>query len=143
MRAAAEMVEIRVDVTLTNAIDEGLVRRGGMEAHDVRSVQTDAKVDTGAIRTCIPASLAKRLGLTTVEHLEIELANGETETVELTEPLRIELSGRSTTESTLVLGNEVLIGQTVLETTDLLADCARQRLIPNPDHPNGPVLKVK
>jgi hypothetical protein len=36
-----------------------------------------------------------------------------------------------------------LIGQTVLEKLDLLADCARQRLVPNPAHPDQPVTKVK
>jgi hypothetical protein len=51
--------------------------------------------------------------------------------------------GRDTMEEALVLGNEVLIGQTILEKLDLLADCARQRLIPNPEHPEQPVSKVK
>ena len=78
-----------------------------------------------------------------VEHFDVELANGESTTVGLTEPIRFELLGRSTMESAIVLGNEVLLGQTILETTDLLADCANQRLIPNPAHPDGPVLKVK
>ena len=35
------------------------------------------------------------------------------------------------------------IGQTVLEKTDLLIDCARNRVIPNPAHPDQPVTKVK
>lgn len=51
--------------------------------------------------------------------------------------------GRDTMEEALVLGDEVLIGQTVLEKLDLLADCARQRLVPNPAHPDQPVSKVK
>lgn len=42
----------------------------------------------------------------------------------------------------MVTGNEVLIGQTVLETLDLLGDCKNQRLIPNLEHPNQPVLRV-
>jgi hypothetical protein len=43
----------------------------------------------------------------------------------------------------MVLGDEVLIGQTVLEKLDLMADCAGQRLVPNPDHPDQPVSKVR
>ena len=39
-------------------------------------------------------------------------------------------------------GNEVLIGQTVLETTDLLVDCKKQKVIPNPAHPDGPVFRI-
>ncbi|MEH2460230.1 hypothetical protein [Nostoc sp.] len=44
----------------------------------------------------------------------------------MTEPVIIELVGRETTEATLVTGNIVLIGQTVLETLDLLVDCRNQ-----------------
>jgi hypothetical protein len=46
-------------------------------------------------------------------------------------------------EEALVLGDEVLIGQTVLEKLDLLVDCAKQKLVPNPAHPDQPVTKVK
>jgi hypothetical protein len=46
-------------------------------------------------------------------------------------------------EEALVLGDEVLIGQTVLEKPDLFVDCQGQRLVPNPAHPDRPVAKVK
>jgi hypothetical protein len=52
-----------------------------------------------------------------------------------------EVEGREALEEALVMGNEVLIGQTTLEATDLMADCAGQCLVPG--HPEGPVLKVK
>ena len=55
----------------------------------------------------------------------------------------VECLRRDTLEEAMVLGDEVLIGQTVLEKLDLLADCANQRLIPNPAHPDQPVTKVK
>jgi hypothetical protein len=42
-----------------------------------------------------------------------------------------------------MLGEIRVIGQTVLEKLDLLADCTNRRLIPNPAHPNQPVTKVK
>lgn len=60
----------------------------------------------------------------------------------MTRPVIIELLGRETIESVLVTGNEVLIGQTVLETLDVLLDCKDQRLIPNPAHPEQSVLRV-
>lgn len=143
VRMVAEMGEIRVDVQLTNAVDEGIARRGSLDAGDVRWAVTSAMVDTGAVRACISKEMADRLGVAIVDKHTVELANGRSEEVGLTEPIRFELLGRSTTEQAWVLGNEVLIGQTILETTDLLADCANQRLIPNPEHPDGPVLKVK
>ncbi len=52
-----------------------------------------------------------------------------------------EVEGREALEEPLVMGDEVLIGQTTLEAVDLMADGAGQRLVPG--HPDGPVLKVK
>lgn len=137
------MGEIRVAVTLTNAIDEGIARRGDLPIGEIRRVTTDAVVDTGAVRSCIPHELASQLGVALVNEFTVELANGQAEQVWTTEPIRFDVEGRTTTEPALVLGNEVLIGQTILETTDLVADCAGKRLFPNPLHPDGPVLKVK
>ncbi|WP_333174292.1 MULTISPECIES: hypothetical protein [unclassified Microcoleus] len=59
----------------------------------------------------------------------------------LTAPVIIEIEGRETIEATMVLGDMVLLGQTVLETLDLLGDCKNQRLIPNPENPERPVLR--
>jgi hypothetical protein len=63
--------------------------------------------------------------------------------VGVTEPVIFRLLGRDTLEEALVLGDEVLIGQTVLEKLDLLADCVGRRVVPNPAHPDQPVSKVK
>ena len=40
-------------------------------------------------------------------------------------------------------GSEPLLGQIVLEEADLLIDCANQRLIPRPESPYLPTLKLK
>lgn len=50
---------------------------------------------------------------------------------------------RATYCECLVMGNEILVGQTVLEMTDLFIDCANAKVVPNPDHPDGPILYVK
>lgn len=71
-----------------------------------------------------------------------QYADGRQEVVGLTGPVIIELLGCETIEATMVTGDEVLIGQTVLETLDLLVDCKNQCLIPNPAHPDQPVLRV-
>jgi hypothetical protein len=46
------------------------------------------------------------------------------------------------TTSAMVLGQQVLLGVTVLEELDLLVDCKGQRLIPNPAHPQQPAFRV-
>ena len=98
------MGEVRVAVRLTNAVDEGMVRRGMLTPDQVRTYQADALVDTGAVRTVIPPQVAR---------------------------------------GSLILGDEVLMGQTVLEKLDLFVDSRGRRLVPNPAHPDQSITKVK
>jgi hypothetical protein len=71
------------------------------------------------------------------------MADGHNEVVTVTGPIIFEIQTRNTIEEALILGDEVLVGQTVLEKLDLLADCHSQRLVPNPAHPDQPVLKIR
>ena len=114
-----------------------------MPAENIRTYEADALVDTGAVRTVIPVHIQEKLGLSLRGHRVAEYADGRKESVGVTEPLIIDIEGRDTLEEALVLGDEVLIGQTVLEKLDLLADCGRGKVIPNPAHPDQPVTKVK
>ncbi|MDB9513829.1 clan AA aspartic protease [Kamptonema animale CS-326] len=136
------MGAVRVKVKLTNAIDEALVHRGLLNPNLLRVYEAEALIDTGAVRTAIPAEVVEFLGLRIRTHEIAQYADGREESVGLTEPVILEIEGRETTEATLVLGNTVLIGQTALETLDLLVDCKNQRLVPNPEHPNYPVFRV-
>ena len=124
-------------------MDEALVRRGLLQPEQVRTYEADALVDTGAVRTILPSHVVERLGLAVRGQRVAESADGRKESVSVTEPLVIELEGRDTLEEALVLGDEVLIGQTVLEKLDLFVDCQDRRLVPNPAHPDQPVTKVK
>jgi clan AA aspartic protease len=137
------MGEVRVKARLTNAVDEELVRRGNLKPGEVRTYEADALVDTGAVRMVLPPHVAARLGLGTRGQRMAEYADGRKEAVDVMGPLVVELEGRDTLEEALVLGDEVLIGQTVLEKLDLFVDSRRQRLVPNPAHPDQPVTKVK
>jgi clan AA aspartic protease len=113
-----------------------------IEPGEVRTYETDALVDTGAVRTVLPQEVVARLGLGIRGQRLATYADGRTEAVSVTEPFVVELEGRDTLEDALVLGGEVLIGQTVLEKLDLLVDCQRRRLVPNPAHPDEPVNRV-
>jgi clan AA aspartic protease len=137
------MGEIRVEVELINASDEAVARRGLMDFGEVRRCVVSALVDTGAVRMCIPVQLADQLGLQKSGRTVATYADGRKETVDVTEPIRVEIGGRSTVQYALVLGDEVLLGQLVLEDTDLWADCKGRQLVANPDHPDQPVFPVK
>lgn len=137
------MGEVRTPTLLTNAVDEALARRGQMAPGDVRRYEADAMIDTGAVVSVLPVHVVNQLGLLSVGKKVVEYADGRKEAVDVTEPVTIEIGGRRTTEEAYVLGDEVLIGQAVLEKLDLLVDCGRRRLVPNPAHPDQPVAKVK
>jgi predicted aspartyl protease len=136
------MEEIRLKVTLTNAGDEALVRRGLLSADKVRHCEADALVDTGAFRSILPIYVVERLGLVLVGKARTTYARDDVE-ADIAEGVGINIGGRRTTEETLVLGSEVLIGQTVLASLDLLVDRTNHRVIPNPAHPDQPVIKIK
>ena len=137
------MGEVRVKVKLSNSLDAMLARTGRLAVDEVRTFEGDAMVDTGAVRCCIPESVRDQLGLELATQASAVYADGRSEVVSVTDPFNIEILGRREAETALVLGDEILIGQTVLEKMDLLVDCPRQRLITNPAHPQGPVNKVK
>ncbi len=139
----APMGEVKVKVKLTNAGDEVLVRRGLLAADKIRSYESEALVDTGAVRSVLPAHVVQLLGLAIVGKARATYANDAAEDVDVSEVVGIGLMGRRTTEEMLVLGSEVLIGQTVLESLDLHVDCMNQRVIGNPAHPDQPIIKIK
>ena len=137
------MGEVRTQVKLINAADETLARRGQLPPEQVRTYETEGVVDTGAVCTILPTDVVQTLGLDSTHRRGVEYANGGNEAGPVTESLVIVIRGRRTSDEALVLGAEVLIGQTVLEKLDLHVDCANQRLIPNPAHPDQAVNKVK
>ena len=137
------MGEIRVKVKLMNLQDETRFRHGELKKEDIRIYEADAMVDTGAVRSVIPVHVLQKLGVGTRGTRVAEYADGRKDTVAISEGILFDVLGRDTIEEALVLGDEVLIGQTVLEKLDLQADCTNRRLVPNPAHPDQPVSKVK
>jgi clan AA aspartic protease len=136
------MGQVQIPVKLTNAIDEGIARRGQLEASKIRHCEVQALVDTGAISCVLPKSLVESLGLARAFDYDVQYADGRQEQVDVTEPVLMEILGRKVYEECLVLGEIVLIGQTALEMTDLLVDCRGGQVIPNPAHPNKPVITI-
>ena len=137
------MGEVRVKVRITNSADAQAAQAGKLPAEKVRSIEADALVDTGAVRSCVPAPLVERLGVVPFESSLVEYADGRKEPVGLADGLRFEVMNRRSSDDALILGDEVLIGQTLLEKMDLTVDCLGRRLIPNPAHPDVVVNKVK
>lgn len=137
------MGEIRIKVNLTNAVDDDLASQGRLPREEVRRLEVTAVIDTGAVTTVLPVQVVEQLGLSVRGQRVAQYADGRKDNVGVTGPVLFEMLGRNTLEEALILGDEVLIGQTILEKLDLLADCAGQRLVPNPERPDQPVLNVR
>ena len=137
------MGAVHVKVKLTNAVDESLAQTRKSSGKKVRQYEAVALVDTGAVRSVVPAHVVEKLGIRIRGQRVAEYADDRRESVGITGPIIFDIAGRDTMEEAMVLGDEVLIGQTVLEKLDLLVDCASQCLIPNPAHPDQPVTMVK
>src|SRR5207302_2457104 len=81
------MGEIRVKVKLINSLDEALARRGQLAPDQVRSHEADALVDTGSVRSVVPAHVIEKLGVGARGQRIVEYADGRKETVGITEPI--------------------------------------------------------
>ncbi len=128
---------------LKNAVDEELVVRGLLAPHLLRQNEVTGLVDTGTVSLVIPSEMVEQLGLRIIGQRVAQYANGNQETIGVAGPIIIECQGRVTVDEALVVGNEVLIGQVILEKLDLLVDCKNQQLIPNPANPDYPVAMIK
>jgi clan AA aspartic protease len=106
-------------------------------------LEVEVIVDTGATQVLLPADLVKRLRLKPSGKTRVKYADGRIEEKEVAFGLRIELLGRNTECRAIIEkeGVKPLIGQIVLEDTDLLVDCKTGKLIPNPASPDMPLLE--
>jgi predicted aspartyl protease len=127
----------------SNIIDEKLMQRGQLTPQQVRTYEANALVNAGAVWTLLPIDVVRHLGLRIRGQRVAEYAGSRKEIVDVAGPGAVKAYGRETAEEALVLGDEILIGQTVLGKLDLHVDSANRRLIPNPAHPDQAVTKVK
>ena len=137
------MGEVRAQTKLTNTFDEELARQGKIAPDQVREYEADALVDTGAVPTVLPAHVMQKLGLQVRGNRVTQDADGRRDVVPTTGPITVSVIGRDMITDAVVLGDEVIIGQVVLEMLDLFVDPINRRIIPTPAHPDQPVIKVK
>lgn len=135
------MGEIAVNITLENAGDRVVFERGYGEESAIRRSSIDAIVDTGAVMLMLPQNVVERLGLETRRTVIVSYADERP----VAGPLTIRIGDRFMSTDCIVGPplSEALIGQIILEELDLLADCTNHVLIPRPESPDYPLLKLK
>ena len=136
------MGQVHVRVILTNHREEVMARLGQLDASQVHRYETEALIDTGAVRSAIPAAVANHLGLFRMRHTDAKYVDGRVEEVDVTEALTVEILGRAIEITPMVLGEQILLGVMVLEGLDLMVDCLRQRLVPYQGTQDQPVFRI-
>jgi clan AA aspartic protease len=136
------MGQVHVQVILTNYREAVMARLGQLDARQVHHYETEARIDTGAVQSVIPATVADRLGLIRLRRTDVKYADGRVEEVDLAEVVTIEMLGRQIEITPMVLGEHILLGVMVLEGLDLMVDCHRNRLVPYQGTQDQPVFRV-
>jgi clan AA aspartic protease len=133
-----------VKMKLVNFTDVQLAKAGHISEGQVRSVEIDALADTGAINMAIPEDVAERLGAPVVRRQRVQVADGRSMEVPVVGGLLVEVNGREAGGDAIVLprGATPLLGAVQLEVMDFVVVPSTGEVIPNPAHPDGPILPM-
>ncbi len=122
-------------VKIQNTYDMYDVSKGLIRESNIRTVEIDAVVDTGATYLCLPPSVIERLGFPLSHTATVTTANGKVER-RIFEGARIAIKER--TVQMQVMENDestpALIGYLVLEALDFVVNPKTQGLMGNPEH---------
>jgi clan AA aspartic protease len=133
------------DIELINADDIALAKRHIIGQEEIKRLNINILVDTGAYNLCINESIQAQLELPFIEKRKGQLANGSIEEYDFVGPVVLKFKNRQTVCNALVMqgDNEPLLGAIPLEDMDVLIHPLKQELIVNPEHPYYAQMKLK
>jgi predicted aspartyl protease len=113
----------------------------GVRKTPPRSVQAEALIDTGAGLFYLQTSLVKKLGLRQIDVVRSRTMSNLLEERRVCSPVELKLAGRTGIFRVVEVPDELpnLIGQIPLEEMDLVVDPRKRKVVPNPEHPDGPL----
>jgi clan AA aspartic protease len=134
---------VYANIELLNGDDVALNRRKFISEDEIRSINLNMMVDSGAIMLTINEEIVEALGLTIIDHRPSQLADGTRLTLPVAGSIEVRYEGRFCTTNALVLPDdqEPLLGAIPMEEMDLWISPARNLL--TPVHPEGPVMSLK
>ena len=126
---------ITVEMSVENLEDRILAERGSLAASDVRQIDVEALVDTGAKYIGLPEDQVAQLGLRYSYSKRARTAAGVIEQ-RIFSPVRVTVADRFAISDVAELpeGSPALLGQVALELMDYWIDTTNQRLVGNPEH---------
>jgi len=131
-------------ITLQNYDDWRAARQGQIVPEQVRTVEVEGLVDTGATLLVIPRTIADQLGVSEVRRVTVRCADQRTAEKPVVGPLRVTVCNRTALLEAVVEEQltEPLVGQVVLESLDLVVNPRELTLMPNPRSPDLPMLDL-
>jgi len=138
------MGRVMAIITLRNIRDEILAEQGSMSRADVRQVEVEALVDTGANMLVLPEEIVEQLGLDEIDRRRVKYADGSRAVKRVVGTVHLEVAGRHSRFNAIAenRGTTPLIGQIVLEELDLIVDPRSKELRPDPESPDMPTIDV-
>lgn len=129
------MGRVTEKLLVKNYVDVANASAGIIKPEQIRMLETDAIVDTGATYVCLSRKNIETLGLPFHNTINIKTANGKASRRTF-EGAKIELKGRSFVMEVMENDEDTpaLIGYLLLEALDFVVDPKTQSVIPNPAH---------
>ena len=137
-----KMGKVRTIIKLTNFVDKKNAENNLIPVQNVRTIEIEMLADTGATMLVIGEDIAKKLGIEKESEIWIKLADDSIQRHYKGKGILVEFGERDCVTDCVILekGVEPILGQIPLEEMDLLVDCKNQKLIPNPESPDGKTL---
>jgi len=140
------MGDVYVEIILENYDDRVLSKKGYLDSKDTRAEKIRVLADSGSTMLVLPQDLVERLGLEIrSEKVIVTYADERKEARSVAGILTVRVGDRSMETDCVVNppASEPLLGQIILERLDLLVDCKEGKLVPRPESPYLPMLKLK
>ncbi|NML20133.1 clan AA aspartic protease [Pseudoflavitalea sp. G-6-1-2] len=136
---------IYAEIELINGLESGLARKSQFCIDEVKKIRVSMLVDSGAYYLTINENIQEVLQLPVVRQKRVQLADGRFEVYDVVAPVELWFENRDTVCEAIVLpgDNEPLLGAIPMEALDVIIDPKRQQMVVHPDHPDGPILKLK
>jgi predicted aspartyl protease len=132
------MEKVMTRIKVANWDDLALLAVGARQ-EEARAIETDALVDTGAVKFYLKSSIIRELGLRPIGEMQSRTMSARLETRKVYSPVALEVLGRTGRFDVVELPDSLpnIVGQIPLEDMDWVVDCKNQKLIPNPEHKHG------
>ena len=136
---------VYANITLINGGDLEMAQRHIIGEEEVKKMDVNMMVDSGAYMMAINESIQAQLELRFIEKRKAILADGSVQEYDVVGPIHVKFQNRTAICSAMVLkgDSEPLLGAIPKEEMDVMIHPRRQELIVNPDHPYYAQLSLK